>query len=406
MNRLTPLVERGHSVYQQSIDYYESLSPRSKLLLWFWIALHVVGAVAFWWIGWENIFAWMAQLADNVRKLKYGWLILSAIVVVSSIPPLIGYGTAQTLIGFAYGVYPGFFISAGSCLVGGVFSFLVVRKLVRFFAPFIQKDKTFQALSNAVRVKGLPLIILLRLCPFPYPYSNAFFASVESVTLGQFFLATLTITPKLLLHVFIGHRTYLFADPTSRHKMDPLSRWINFGFMVFGSLLGMGTSWYLYKTTMRFVEEAERERALGLGGEGTGEGGDGTDLEAGLLGEVDELLNEEEEERSDSQLQRNGRREGKLVDVQEEEEEEGRWSNGDGKGFSDFDDTDRRNSTAKEGDLVNLGDDDQAEAGSMGGGGGRRDSEAWGLDFDDEEEEHKPGTTPVALQPVMKKRID
>jgi hypothetical protein len=57
MNRLTPLVDRGYSLYQQSLDYYESLSPRSKLLLWLWVALHVVGMVAFWWIGWENIFA-------------------------------------------------------------------------------------------------------------------------------------------------------------------------------------------------------------------------------------------------------------------------------------------------------------------------------------------------------------
>lgn len=38
---------------------------------------------------------------------------------------------------------------------------------------------------------GLPLIVLLRLCPFPYPYSNAFFASIETVSLQEFMLATL-----------------------------------------------------------------------------------------------------------------------------------------------------------------------------------------------------------------------
>lgn len=32
---------------------------------------------------------------------------------------------------------------------------------------------------------------LHRLCPFPFPYSNAFFASIESVSLLQFFVATL-----------------------------------------------------------------------------------------------------------------------------------------------------------------------------------------------------------------------
>lgn len=180
--------------------------------------------------------------------------------------------------------------------------------------------------------------------------------------------------------------------------------------MVFGSLLGMGTSWYLYKTTMRFVEEAERERALGLGGEGVGQGGEGLDLEAGLLGEVDELLNEEEEEEEDRdrRLQKDSGREGKLVDVQnDDEEEEDRWSHGNGEGFSDFDDSERRNSTSREGALVNLGDEDEVDTGSKKVGAERRDSEAWGLDFDeDDEEEHQPGTTPVALQPVVKKRID
>lgn len=135
--------------------------------------------------------AGFASLADDVRELPHGWLILSAIIVVTSVPPLIGYGTAQTLVGFAYGVTPGFYISAGSCLLGGAFAFVLCRKLVTLFAPFIQRDKTFAALSRAVRVKGLPLITLLRLCPFPYPYSNLFFASVESVTFSEFMLATL-----------------------------------------------------------------------------------------------------------------------------------------------------------------------------------------------------------------------
>ncbi|GAA5922358.1 TVP38/TMEM64 family protein [Sporobolomyces koalae] len=396
MSRVHAVLERTSAVYQRALDYYESLNPRAKLLLWLWVALHVVGAVAFWWIGWENIFAWMAQLADNVRKLEYGWLILGSIVVVTSLPPLVGYGTAQTLIGFAYGVSPGFFISAGSCLVGGVFAFLVIRRLLRFFAPFIHKDQTFQALSNAVRVKGLPLIILLRLCPFPYPYSNAFFASVESVSLSQFFLATLTITPKLLLHVFIGHRTYLFADPESRHKMDPLSRYINFGFMIVGSLLGIGTSWYLYRVTMRFVDEAERER-IGLGVVDLEEGG-------GLLGQVEEFL--ESDDRQDPrqtsldqiQSQGTGRtRKGsiRLVDVPEDRGED-QWSQ-DGD-FSDFEheqelivERERANrSIDKDQALVDLDEDEPAprvgQNAQAGGAGPRRDSEAWGFDVDDEEE--------------------
>ncbi|TKA54605.1 hypothetical protein B0A53_03012 [Rhodotorula sp. CCFEE 5036] len=280
-------LERSEHLGTLALDWYRALSKPGKLAVWLWASLHLVLGALFWLIGPERIFAWFARLADDVRETPNGWWILSLVIVVTSIPPLVGYGTAQTLVGFAYGVLPGFWISAASCLVGGAVAFLVVRRLIGLFAPYIQRDKTFAALSRAVRVKGLPLIVLLRLCPFPYPYSNAFFASIETVSLQEFMLATLAITPKLLLHVFIGHRTYLFADPTSRHKMDSTTRWINGVFMVAGTLLGMGTSWYLYKVgtvfplTMRYVEEAA-------------EGEEEQDaLEAGLLQDVDELLEED-----------------------------------------------------------------------------------------------------------------
>ncbi|GAA5980241.1 hypothetical protein JCM10908_001584 [Rhodotorula pacifica] len=268
---------RSEHLTNLALERYRSLSKTGKTAVWVWALLHFVFGALFWLIGPERIFAWFAGLADEVREMPNGWLLLSLVIVITSIPPLVGYGTAQTLVGFAYGVLPGFYISAGSCLVGGAVAFLVVRRLIGLFAPYIQRDKTFAALSRAVRVKGLPLIVLLRLCPFPYPYSNAFFASIETVSLQEFLLATLAITPKLLLHVFIGHRTYLFADPASRHKMDSTTRWINGIFMVVGTLLGIGTSWYLYKLTMRYVEEAA-------------EGDEQDALEAGLLQDVDELL--------------------------------------------------------------------------------------------------------------------
>ncbi|GAA5859837.1 hypothetical protein JCM1840_006478 [Sporobolomyces johnsonii] len=191
MDHVHRALDYALSLRDRAIDRYHALNYTGKAILWIWVALHFVFAAIFYFVGWENIFAWLAGLADKIRELPYGWAILSAIIIVTSLPPLIGYGTAQTLVGFAYGVHPGWLISSFSCLAGGVFAFVLVRRLVGVFAPYIHKDKTFQALSQAVRIKGLPLIILLRLCPFPYPYSNAFFASVETVTLSQFFLATL-----------------------------------------------------------------------------------------------------------------------------------------------------------------------------------------------------------------------
>lgn len=325
-----------------------------------------------------------AAWADQIAASPYGWAILFGIIIVTSVPPLIGYGTAQTLVGFAYGVWPGFLISASSCLAGGAFAFLVVRRFIRYFAPFLQRDSTHQALSRAVRAKGLPLMMMLRLAPFPYPYSNAFFASIETVTLGQFVVATLcvlvpsflslslsssgngltrlarlrtfsrsAITPKLLLHVFIGHRTYLFADPSSRHSMDPVSKWLNGAFLFVGTVLGAGTSWYLYRLTMRYVEEANAGAGVELGGEGEQGGRREDAMEAELLDEVDGMLDDE-----DNGAAQRGK---------------GRASQ---DGWGDFADDD---------------DDDEDEALTRDGVQGRRDSTAWGLDLDvDDEERGEP----------------
>lgn len=125
----------------------------------------------------------------------------------------------------------------------------ITRRLMNVFAPLLQHQPLFKALSLAIREKELPLVILIRLCPFPFPYSNLLFASIESVSLVQFFLATLLITPKLILHVWIGSKLYVFADPNERAKMDPNTKWINGASIVASALLGAGTSIYLYRVS-------------------------------------------------------------------------------------------------------------------------------------------------------------
>lgn len=69
----------------------------------------------------------------------------------------------------------------------------VTRRLIHVFAPMLAQQTILKGLALAVRDKGTLLVILIRLCPFPFPYSNAFFASIETVSLSQFILATLCV---------------------------------------------------------------------------------------------------------------------------------------------------------------------------------------------------------------------
>lgn len=99
----------------------------------------------------------------------------------------------------------------------------------------------WQTLSHSPfqRAKGLPLIILIRISPFPpWVYSNSLFAvgkfsfpklyhpanqiiqSIQAVSLWQFVTATLFVFPKLVLHAFIGSRIAALSDGDRRSHMD------------------------------------------------------------------------------------------------------------------------------------------------------------------------------------------
>ncbi|ORY40012.1 hypothetical protein BCR35DRAFT_327477 [Leucosporidium creatinivorum] len=276
---MSALLERIRSLPRRAQDYYNSLSSTSRYALWAYVALQVLITGAVIYQGPAEIFAMLAAWAEGLREMYLGWLLLLGLTTLTAFPPLIGYSTCQTIAGFAFGVWHGWFIAVGGCLIGSVLSFTFVRHMIGLFAPMLGRNQTFRAMSTAVRAKGLPLVILIRLCPFPFPYSNAFFASIESVTLFQFIVATICTTPKLLLHVWVGQRTFLFADPDSREKLDPQAKFVNAVYIGVGSVLGFATSYYLYKLTMKYVDEANAA--------------EGEDIEAGLMEDVDELLGEE-----------------------------------------------------------------------------------------------------------------
>lgn len=156
-------------------------------------------------------------------------------------------------------------------------------------------------------------------------------------------------------------------------------------FMVGGTILGIATSWYLYRLTMRYVSETTDIPE--------------EDLEAGLLDDVDELLasaggsavasDAEAEERAKEQ-KRTGTAEGRLVEPGEDDAvvrkaaviQPGRPSADNWDGSDNFSDFDER---AEAGRIV---------AGVEANGHDRRESVAWGLDAEldlmgDEEEQVK-----------------
>ena len=179
-------------------------------------------------------------------------------MVVISFPPLVGHTTLVTLSGFAYGMR-GFFISATSSVLGSAIVFVTLRAL---FSERLRRwsgqNQKWQALESVVRAKGLPLIILIRVSPFPpWVYSNSLFASIEAVKLWQFVVATCFIFPKLLLHTFIGSKLAELSDGDQREHMDTQTMILDGIFIVGGLSIAVFTSWWIYTLVQQHIRHLD-----------------------------------------------------------------------------------------------------------------------------------------------------
>lgn len=103
----------------------------------------------------------------------------------------------------------------------------------------------------------MPLLCLLRLTPLPWAYANFSLATFKEITPIHFLIATCAYSPKLLLHVYIGTRLYLFSDPDHLHDMDSTTKWLNSLSIVASILLGVGVGSYAYRLMAGYAARGE-----------------------------------------------------------------------------------------------------------------------------------------------------
>ncbi|KAH9454731.1 hypothetical protein MJO28_007741 [Puccinia striiformis f. sp. tritici] len=243
--------QKSRLAYQNFREWFNELSILAKIFTSCYLALNLILFLALIILTPSWIFARLARWAIDLRELTLGPFYLIFFLTLASFPPVIGYGTLTTLCGFTYGWFWGWILASVGSLCGSAISFLILRKNLPRFQHWLSKQPRFAALRQAVAVKGLPLICLIRLCPFPFTYSNLFFASLtSSCGLQDFMIATLATTPKLLLHVFIGARVFHLSDPSSTRHLDNLTIALNIFYIIGGASLGAAVSYYLYQATM------------------------------------------------------------------------------------------------------------------------------------------------------------
>ncbi|CAE6428312.1 hypothetical protein ACGC1H_000700 [Rhizoctonia solani] len=228
---------------------YQKLNLYGKAFVWLMIFFHITLATVFIKFGADRIFQFLYDSAQKLKAMPSGWIILSAIIIITSLPPLVGGSTTLTVCGFAYGAKAFSFVAPAAC-IGAAFAFLTLRYFFREkVRRFTQRQEKWRALEAVIAAKGLPLIVLIRLAPLPWTYSNALFATIESVSFWQFMVATVLYTPKLFIIIFIGSRVAKFSDGQQRGEMDAASKWLNALSIAIGVSIGVGVTWLVWRLT-------------------------------------------------------------------------------------------------------------------------------------------------------------
>ncbi|CAD6885713.1 unnamed protein product [Tilletia controversa] len=282
MNTVRALASR---TYVRARGWWLAREPSTRRLIVILACVYALIALTIFIIGPHQIFKYVARIAVWLAMQPFGIPLALGVIVLTSIPPMPGYGFAVTLCGLSFGsraagpnysVWKGWVVAASGCLLGSTVAFALARMVMRYFATHrrvqdMKEHRNWRAMERAVEQKGVGIVILLRLAPFPFAYSNLFFASMHSVSYPAFMLATLCITPKLLLHVFVGSKMFELLDNDGQSL--PLQvRILNWVYIAVGVLVGWGTGHYLWITTQRILADFEQREELEEGHRPAGSG--------------------------------------------------------------------------------------------------------------------------------------
>ncbi|CAO1621020.1 unnamed protein product [Sympodiomycopsis kandeliae] len=292
---LSELPEYAVQLCQSAAEKFKSLPIQGKVVVLVALAVQCIAIITFMRIGTQGVMNYLYDAAIWFSSWPtMGPILLIGLITILSFPPLFGYGTSITLCGLAYGtplpevqghgLFFAWSLAAMGCLTGSTVVFLFFRwyleshrllttedndsqspsiSISKEWLASLRKKREWQAMEKAISKKGWKMIILIRFCPFPFVYSNLFFASLQSsiIPYRYFILATVLTTPKLFLHVFIGAQTFQVIQANRSNTGDggvvdagQGHSLISLIYIVLASLVGFVTSWYIYQETKKVLQ--------------------------------------------------------------------------------------------------------------------------------------------------------
>ncbi|KAI5289351.1 Tlg2-vesicle protein [Ascosphaera acerosa] len=229
------------------------------------LAVGVVGGCAAGGIGLvvmsKRLMEWIVPKAHDWEQTWQAYVVLWLMTFTVSFPPLIGWATIGTFAGFILGVWKGWLVYATGTVIGSTTAVYASRTVLRgLVRRLLAHDRRFAALSLTLKYDGLKLLCMIRLCPLPYSACNGAMATFDTVHPLMYGLATLLVSPKLLITIFIGSRLRVLLE--EGEEMSAAAKAVNGVSILVTIAIGVGTAMYIYRSTLARAKELQRaERA-------------------------------------------------------------------------------------------------------------------------------------------------
>lgn len=183
-----------------------------------------------------------------------GMLALGVAIFLVSFPPLIGFSFLVTVTGAVYGLSKGFVIVALGSTLGSLCAFALVQRQFRTQTEaLVANNHALRVLSMAVRgaedslVQEALSMMLIRVLPLPYSLTNGAIACVPGSSAWCYGVATLIVSPKNLVTLFVGRQMRRLGE----NEGGSLSDW---GLIVLAIGVYSAVSFLVYRNTMARME--------------------------------------------------------------------------------------------------------------------------------------------------------
>lgn len=239
-------------------EKYDELSAGKKLLVVFLCVLEAI-LLFIVVVKREAIMHWLVEVSNDLKEKWYTAPLLMLLIILVSFPPVVGYTFLSLSTGLIYGLsIKGWFILAFSTVVGSVAAFTVFKKVLRSQAEkLIRMNSKLEAVSSVLQDNDSYYILaLIRLCPFPYSFTNGALAGIYGISIRNFAIANVVTTPKALMYLFIGDRLKSMGEADSG-----AARLLNFISIVLACVFLVLTTWLLYyRFKKRYLELQSEHR--------------------------------------------------------------------------------------------------------------------------------------------------